>query len=201
MTRLITEPRVSSAKRERRVAPSTICVALSVCAAATSASPMSAPTTSRYVPPSSSTSSRCRSSTVGRPAGEAVLRAHVDGDQVALRPRRHPRGAAHEALAVRGARQRDDDTLARLPGPVDAVALAVVLQRVVDAIGDPEERELAQRAEVSRAEVVAERGVDALGRDRCSRAPCAAGSPPAPCPRARSGRPGGRPRRGSSPAA
>ena len=164
MTRLITEPRVSSAKRERRVAPRTIWVALRVCAAATSASPMSAPTTSRYVPPSSSTSSRCLVKPIGRAAREAVLGTHVDGEEIALRPRRHARRAAHEALAVGGARQRDDDPLARLPGPVDAVALAVVLQRVVDAVGDPEERELAQRAEVPRAEVVAERGVDALGR-------------------------------------
>ena len=44
------------------------------------------------------------------------------------------------------------------------MALAVVEQRVVDAVGDPEERQLAQRAEVAGAEVVAERRVDSLGR-------------------------------------
>ena len=101
ITRLITEPRVSSANRERRVAPSTIWVAFSVRAAATSASPTSAPTTSRYVPPSSSTSSRWRSSAVGGAAGEPVLRPHVDGDEVALRraPPSAPRGG-------RGARRR-----------------------------------------------------------------------------------------------
>ena len=69
--------------------------------------------------------------------------------------RRSPSGAPGE---------RDDDPLARLPGPVDAVALAVLLQRLVDAVGDPEQRELAQRAEVAGPEVVAERGVDPLGR-------------------------------------
>ena len=47
ITRLITDPRVSSVKRERRVAPSTIWVALRLCAVETSVSPMSAPTTSR----------------------------------------------------------------------------------------------------------------------------------------------------------
>ena len=47
MTRLITEPRVSSRQRERRVAPSTIWVAFSERAASSSASPTSAPTTSR----------------------------------------------------------------------------------------------------------------------------------------------------------
>ncbi len=87
----------------------------------------------------------------------------MDGEQIAFRPRRHARGAAHEAVAVGGARERDDDPLARLPGPVDPVPLAVVLERVVDAVGDPEERELAQGTEVPGAEVVAERGVDALG--------------------------------------
>ena len=86
----------------------------------------------------------------------------MDGEQVALRPRRHARGAAHEALPVGGAREGDDDPLARLPGPVDPVPLAVVLQRVVDPVGHPEKRELAQGAEVPGAEVVAERGVDAL---------------------------------------
>ena len=43
------------------------------------------------------------------------------------------------------------------------MALAVVEQRVVDPVGDPEQRELAQRGEVAGAEVVAERGVDPLG--------------------------------------
>ncbi len=100
---------------------------------------------------------------LGGSARQAVLRTHVDGQQVTLRAGRHAGRAAHEALAVRGAGQGDHNSLARLPGPVDPVALAVVLQRVVDAIGDPEERELAQRAEVPRAEVVPERGVDALG--------------------------------------
>ena len=88
----------------------------------------------------------------------------MDGEEVALRPRGHARGPPHEALAVGGARERDDDPLARLPGTVDAVPLAVVVERVVDAVGDPEQRELAQRAEVPGAEVVPERGVDPLGR-------------------------------------
>ena len=101
---------------------------------------------------------------VGGATCKPVLRPHVNGEEVALRARRHPRCPAHEAVAVGGARQGDDDPLARLPGAVDAVALAVVEQRVVDAVGDPEQRELSQRAEVAGAEVVAESGVDPLGR-------------------------------------
>ena len=49
-------------------------------------------------------------------------------------------------------------------GPRDAVGLAVGLQRLVDAVGDPHQRELTQRAEVALAEVVGQRGVDLLGR-------------------------------------
>ena len=37
-------------------------------------------------------------------------------------------------------------------------------ERLVDPVGDPEQRELAQRGEVAGAEVVRERGVDPLGR-------------------------------------
>ena len=45
----------------------------------------------------------------------------------------------------------------------DAVVAEVVLQRVLHPIGHPQQRELAQRAEVAGAEVVGERGVDLLG--------------------------------------
>ena len=87
----------------------------------------------------------------------------MNGEQVALRPRCHPRCPPHEAFTVGGARQRDDDALPRLPRPVDAVPLPVVEERVVDAVGDPEQRELPERAQVPGAEVVPERGVDPLG--------------------------------------
>ena len=49
-------------------------------------------------------------------------------------------------------------------GPRDAVGLAVLLERLVDPVGDPHQRELAERAEVALPEVVGERGVDLLGR-------------------------------------
>ena len=67
-------------------------------------------------------------------------------------------------VAAGRAGDRDDDPLAGLPRPVDAVGLAVLLERLVDPVGDPQQRELAQRAEVARPEVVGERGVDLLGR-------------------------------------
>ena len=43
------------------------------------------------------------------------------------------------------------------------MAFAVLAERLVDPVGDPEQCELAQRREVAGPEVVAERGVDLLG--------------------------------------
>ena len=111
-----------------------------------------------------STSLRCRSSSAAEGAASPSCGTHVHGDEVAFARCGHARGAADEPLAVGRARERDDDPLARLPRLVDAVPLPVVVERLVDAVGDPEQRELAQRAEVAGAEVVAERGVDPLGR-------------------------------------
>ena len=51
-----------------------------------------------------------------------------------------------------------------LPGLGDPVPLAVVLEGVVDPVGDPEESQLPQCAEVADAEVVAEGGVDPVRR-------------------------------------
>ena len=73
-------------------------------------------------------------------------------------------GAADDVVATRRAGDRDHDTLACLPRAGDAVRLAVLLERLVDAIGDPHQRELAQRAEVALPEEVGERRVDLLGR-------------------------------------
>ena len=46
----------------------------------------------------------------------------------------------------------------------DAVLLAVALHALLDGVGQPEQGQLAQRGEVAGPEVVAERGVDLLGR-------------------------------------
>ena len=101
---------------------------------------------------------------LGGSCREAVLRPYVHRDELALAARGHPRRPTNEPIAVGGPGQRDHHPLARLPGPVDPVALAVRGERLVDAVGEPEQRELAERAEVARPEVVAERDVDPLGR-------------------------------------
>ena len=99
-----------------------------------------------------------------RGRGQPVLRDHVHADEITARPLCDARGAAHEPLAVRGPRQRDEDALARLPRLGDPVTEAVLRERLVDAVGEPGERELAERGEVPRPEVVGERGVDPLRR-------------------------------------
>ena len=97
---------------------------------------------------------------LARAGRQAAVGDDVHADQVALGPRRHPRRPPHEVVGVGRAGEGDDDALARLPRPGDAVALAVVLQGLVDLVGDPQQGQLAQRREVPRPEVVAQRGVD-----------------------------------------
>ncbi len=104
--------------------------------------------------------SECR----GVRAAQAVLAGHVHGEQLAAgRTGGDPRTAAQQRLALGPAGEGDDDALAGLPRAVDALLGAVVPQRLVDFVGQPQQREFAQRGEVAQAEVVRQRGVDALG--------------------------------------
>ena len=100
----------------------------------------------------------------GGAGGEAVLRADVHGDQVALHALGHAPRTPYEAIVVLGAREGDDDALARLPRPLDPLIPSIRVERLLDAVGHPEERELSEGPEVPDAEVVAERRVDPLGR-------------------------------------
>ena len=147
----ITEPRVSRCQRERRVAPMTICVAFSERAASSSASPMSAPDDLVVGAAELLHELALLGEQRGRGRGEPVLGDDVDGDEVALRALRDPRGAADEPLAVGGAGEGDEHALARLPRLLDPVPAAVLGEALVDTVGEPGERELAQRGEVARA--------------------------------------------------
>ncbi len=75
----------------------------------------------------------------------------------------HAGGAANQCLGSRRTSDRDEYPLARLPRLGDPVAFAVLAERFVDSIRNPQQRELAQRREVAGPEVVPERGVDLLG--------------------------------------
>ena len=98
-------------------------------------------------------------------AGEPVGLGDVQREQVAAGgPGRDPRGPPDQGVALRAAGERDDDPLPRLPGGGDVVLGAVLLQPLVDLVGQPEQGELAQRGQVPGPEVVGERRVDLLRR-------------------------------------
>ena len=79
---------------------------------------------------------------------QPIGRADPHTEQLTASAGGHPGGAADHVVAAGRAGDRDDGSLARFPTPGDPVGLAVVLERFVDPIGDPHQRELPQRAEV-----------------------------------------------------
>ena len=88
----------------------------------------------------------------------------MHAEEVALHPPGHARGPPDQALPVRGAADADDHPLAGLPGVGDAMVGQVGLERLLDPVGDPQQGQLPQGAEVPRPEVVGEGGIDSLGR-------------------------------------
>ncbi len=100
----------------------------------------------------------------GVAAGEPVVTGDVDGEELrAPASRRDPGRPADQGVTLGPSGEGDDDPLTGLPGGGDAVVPAVPVELVVDLVGDPQQRELAQSGEVAQPEVVAERGVDLLG--------------------------------------
>ena len=91
---------------------------------------------------------------------QAGVGHHVDADELALGPLGDAGRPAHEVIRVGRAGQGDDDALACLPRPRDAVAVSVLVQGVVDPVGDPQQGQFTQRRQVARPEVVAERRID-----------------------------------------
>ena len=103
--------------------------------------------------------------------------------------RRAMRAARRMSTSPPGAPVSATTTRSRVShAAVDAVVLEVLLQRLVDLVGDPQERELAQRREVADPEVVGERRRRRGRPGRCCRAPSAGGAPPASCRPARPAR-------------
>ena len=87
----------------------------------------------------------------------------VDDHQLGAGFRRYPEGAPHKGFRLRPACDGDDDAFAGLPRVGDVLVGAVLGERRVDLVGEPEQRQLTQRGEVTRPEVVGQRGVDAFG--------------------------------------
>lgn len=102
---------------------------------------------------------------LGRGRGEAVRAGYVDGEDLAARALGgHACRAADEGAPLGTAGEADDDALAGLPGGAYAVLGAVLLEVLVDPVGGPQQRQLAQRCQVAGAEVVGQRRVDPVGR-------------------------------------
>ncbi len=94
-------------------------------------------------------------------SGQAVTAGDVQGEQVAAAgPGGDPGGPPDQRRTLRATGEGDHHPLACLPGLVDVVQCAVALQPLVDPVGEPEQRELAQCGEVADPEVVGQCRVD-----------------------------------------
>ncbi len=74
-----------------------------------------------------------------------------------MQPVRQPLGVAHEAGRARILAEAHQDALARGPRTLDRVGLHVGEQLLVDALGGAAQRQLAQRGQVSRREIMLQR--------------------------------------------
>ncbi len=73
---------------------------------------------------------------------DAIVGGDMHRDEVAVSTRGDAGCPPDQTVAVLGTGDRDEDSLARLPRPVDAVPVAVVGETLLDPVGDPEESEL-----------------------------------------------------------
>ena len=151
------------AQRDRRDVPSTSWVAFISRAKSSSAGGTSSPTTVCRVAPRLVVSSRTLPiSGADTPASPSprttctTISSALDFDAMRNALRTNVSDSASTG-------DRDDDALAGLPGVADLVVRAVLRQRGVDLVGQPQQREFAQRGQVALPEVVGQRRVDAFG--------------------------------------
>ena len=95
---------------------------------------------------------------------QAVAGRHEHAEQLTGGSPRHARRPPDHMVPARRACDRHEDPLAGLPRMVDVVERHVLAQPVLDAVGNPQQGELAQRGEVAGPEVVGECGVDLVRR-------------------------------------
>ncbi|CNZ13034.1 Uncharacterised protein [Mycobacterium tuberculosis] len=94
---------------------------------------------------------------------QAVATDNVNHHQLGAGLRRDPRCPSHQRLRLRAAGHGDDDAFPRLPRGGDLFVCAVLLQGRINLVGQPQQRDLAQRGQIARAEVVRQRGIDPFG--------------------------------------
>ena len=95
----------------------------------------------------------------------ARVRDDVHGDQLAAAPRGHARGAADHRFVLRTTLHRDEDPFARRRRLGSPSRRRSRSQLLVDPVGHPHERQLAQPREVLFTERSRQGGVHPLGRE------------------------------------
>ena len=168
------------AHRERREVPSTNWVAFTARAKSSSAAGTSSPTTVWNDAPTSS--ARRRSSTPVLPGSRGPvspsLRRTCTHSRSADPARRAMRAARRMTVALSGPPVTATTTRSRASHDLrDRLLAAVALQGDVDLVGDPQQRELAQRDEVARCGSSARARRRSSPAGRCCRAPCAGAGP------------------------
>ena len=124
---------------------------------------MSEATTSWNSPPRSVRSWRCRSTASERPPPVRPSSLRTCTPSSSPCERCAMRAARRISASVPGAPVIATSTRSRVShGSVMLLPLAVALEPFVDPVGEPQQRELAQRGEVAGPEVVRERGVDPI---------------------------------------
>ncbi len=94
---------------------------------------------------------------------QAAPRLDADRGPLRMQPVGEALGVAHEAGRARILAQAHQDALAGGPGPLDRIGLHVVEQLLVDPLGGAAQRQLAQRGQIARREIVFQRPFGLLG--------------------------------------
>ena len=101
---------------------------------------------------------------LGRHARRAIRREDVNDEELATSDSPGDAAAtANERGSLRATANGHEDPLARRPRLLDTLLAAVLLETIVDLIGEPQKRELAKRREVPLAEELAERRIHGRG--------------------------------------
>ena len=106
---------------------------------------------------------------VGKPVAllvgqlQAAPRLDADRGPGRVQPVRQPLGVAHQARRARILADANQDALARGPGAGDRVGLHVREQLLVDPLGGAPQRQLAQRGQIARREIMLQRALGLLG--------------------------------------
>ena len=94
---------------------------------------------------------------------QAAPRLDADRGPRRVQPVRQPLGVAHQPGRARVLAEADQNALARGPGPGDRVGLHMGEQLLVDALGGAPQRQLAQRGQIARREIMLQRALGLFG--------------------------------------